>query len=236
MTNPQLTQTLWRSIEPTYRAILAHPFLTGLTDATLPIDSFVFYVTQDRLYLRAFARVLSVLAGRGQEPDETAMFARHAANAITVEHSLHSQFLAELGITEEEANATPMAPTCQAYASYLEARAYGSSFAEGVAAVLPCYWIYREVGNELLKHGSRNEQYDRWIQTYGSEEFDEVVREALALTDRLGEEMDEAERQRVSTCFVTAASYEWMFWDMAYRREKWPPFQRLTAIAFDTDE
>jgi thiaminase/transcriptional activator TenA len=225
MSNPRLTQTLWHSIEPTYRAILAHPFLTGLTDATLPTESFVFYVTQDSLYLRAFARVLSVLAGRAEEPEDTAMFARHAANAITVEQSLHTTFLAELGVIKDEANATPMAPTCRAYASYLEASAYAGSFAEGVAAVLPCYWIYRKVGNELLTHGSRNEQYDRWIQTYGGEEFAAVVREVLALIDRLGEGMDEAEGHRVSACFGTAALYEWMFWEMAYHREQWPLFK-----------
>ena len=42
---------LWESISDIYGAILAHPFITGLTDGTLPEQSFAFYVIQDALYL-----------------------------------------------------------------------------------------------------------------------------------------------------------------------------------------
>jgi thiaminase/transcriptional activator TenA len=33
---------LWESIGDIYQAILAHPFITGLTDGTLPAESFAF--------------------------------------------------------------------------------------------------------------------------------------------------------------------------------------------------
>jgi thiaminase/transcriptional activator TenA len=56
------TKELWQSIEPIYAAILRHPFLRGLTDGSLPRESFKFYAVQDALYLREFARALS-LAG-----------------------------------------------------------------------------------------------------------------------------------------------------------------------------
>ena len=52
-----------------------------------------------------------------------------------------------------------------------------------MAAVLPCYWIYREVGRELLRRGSPEPLYQRWIDTYGGDEFDRVVEEAIALTE-----------------------------------------------------
>ncbi len=42
---------LWQEIEPTYAAILAHPFLTGLTDGTLDRGAFGYYVIQDVHYL-----------------------------------------------------------------------------------------------------------------------------------------------------------------------------------------
>ena len=35
---------LWHGITGIYEAILAHPFLTGLTDGSLPHDAFAFYV------------------------------------------------------------------------------------------------------------------------------------------------------------------------------------------------
>jgi thiaminase/transcriptional activator TenA len=150
------------------------------------------------------------------------MLARHAANAVAVEQTLHASFLRELGVSEAQLDATPPAPTCRAYASYLEASAYGAPFAEGVAAVLPCYWIYRDVGKDLIKGGSPDARYARWIEAYASEEFAAVVDGALALMDRLGEHLDGAARAAVGEQFSIAARYEWMFWNMAYRRESWP--------------
>ncbi len=38
------TGELWRSIDGIYAGILAHPFLRGLTDGTLPADRFEHYV------------------------------------------------------------------------------------------------------------------------------------------------------------------------------------------------
>lgn len=222
MNDPALTKTLWKSIESIYQSILAHPFLRELTAGTLAEESFTFYVVQDALYLRSFARTLSVLAGRASEAADTAMLARHAANAVAVEQGLHARFLRELGVSAPQLAATPAAPTCRAYSSYLEASAYGAPFAEGLAAILPCYWIYWEVGKELVKEGSPDARYARWIEAYASEEFAATVREALALMDRLGKRLNPEERVVVRDRFVIAARYEWMFWEMAYRCELWP--------------
>jgi thiaminase (transcriptional activator TenA) len=88
--------------------------------------------------------------------------------------------------------------------------------------VLPCYWIYAEVGRHLLERGSPDPRYRRWIDTYGSAEFGAETLEVIAVTDRLGQEMSAAERDRVRRHFRATSRYEWMFWDMGYRRETWP--------------
>ena len=217
-----LTQELWSGIEGTYAAILDHPFVTGLTDGSLPREAFLFYVVQDAHYLRDYARALSVAAARAPGEDDIRMFAEHAAGAIVVERSLHEGFFAELGLTEDDVARTPLAPTTLAYTSYLLATAYGGSFSELLGAVLPCYWIYQEVGTALLAEGSPDPLYQRWIDTYGGEEFAEVVRAVLALADRLGPELSAAERARMGGHFRTTARYEWMFWEMGLRREAWP--------------
>ncbi|MGI8592983.1 MAG: thiaminase II [Solirubrobacteraceae bacterium] len=218
----RLTAELWSGIEAIYRAILDHPFLGGLTDGSLDRASFEFYVVQDALYLREYARALSVAAARAPGEAEIAMFAEHAAGAIAVERSLHEGFFAELGLSEEDVAGTPMAPTNLAYTSYLVATAYTGSFAELLGAVLPCYWIYWEVGKALLESGSPDPLYARWIETYGGEEFGEVVGAVLDLADRLGPELSPAERGRAARHFATTSRYEWMFWEAAFRRERWP--------------
>ena len=218
----RLTHALWGSIDGTFKAILEHPFIEGLADGTLDRTAFRFYVVQDALYLRDYARTLAVCAAKAPHEEAIQMFSEHAAGAIAVERQLHETFFREFGLREDEVRDTEMAPTNLAYTSYLLKVAYGEPFAEVLGAVLPCYWIYWEVGKTLLARGSPDPLYKRWIETYGGEDFSHVVQAVLRLTDDLGERLGPVERSRVEERFRTTARFEWMFWDMGYRLEGWP--------------
>jgi thiaminase/transcriptional activator TenA len=213
---------LWKSIDGIYAAILRHPFVMGLTDGSLPRDRFQFYAVQDALYLREFARGLSLAAARAPQDDWIIMFNEHAAGALRVERALHESFFAEFGLTPAQVWATPLAPTNLAYTSYLLAAAYGAPFHEAMAALLPCYWIYWEVGRALERAGSPDALYLRWIGTYASEEFGSLVRAVIDATDATAAGLTPAQRDAMRRHFVTTSRYEWMFWEMGYRREAWP--------------
>jgi len=216
------TARLWGEGADTYAAILEHPFLAGLTSGALDPRAFAYYVTQDAHYLREYARTLAVVGAKAPTHADTGMFARHAAVTVDVELALHETLLAELGLDAAAVDATPVAPTTLAYTSYLLATAYGGSFAEGIAAVLPCYWIYAEVGAALVARGSPDARYQRWIDTYAGDEFAAVVAEVLDLADRVGAELSPGDEARARAHFGTTARYEWMFWDAAWRLEGWP--------------
>jgi thiaminase/transcriptional activator TenA len=218
----RFTAELWKSIETTYAAILRHPFLTGLTDGSLARQSFQFYAVQDALYLREFARALSIAAARAPREDWIIMFNEHAAGALKVERALHESFFKEFGLSHKEVASTPLAPTNLAYTSYLLAVAYAAPFHEVIAALLPCYWIYWEVGKELERDGSNDPLYARWIGTYASEEFGSLVRAVIDATDETAARLHEAERDAMRRHFLVTSRYEWMFWEMGYRREAWP--------------
>jgi thiaminase/transcriptional activator TenA len=217
-----VTRELWDAIGPIYAAILRHPFVIGLTDGTLPAESFRFYAVQDALYLRDFARALSIAAARAPRDEWIIMFNEHAAGALKVERALHETFFREWELTAEDVLAVPLAPANLAYTSYLLAVAYGAPFHEAIAALLPCYWIYWEVGKELERKGSPDPLYARWIATYASDEFGSVVRGVLDATDATAARLGAAECAAMRRHFVTTSRYEWMFWDMGYRREAWP--------------
>jgi thiaminase (transcriptional activator TenA) len=220
--SPALTAQLWAAAATIYSAILEHPFITGLADGSLERSSFQFYIVQDGHYLHGFARALALLAARAPTEAMTGLFARHTDAVITVERSLHSELLASLTTTRGDGSATGVAPTTLAYASYLLATCATESFADGVAAVLPCYWMYREVGRTLLSNSSPDPLYARWVDAYGSNDFDRAVGEMLELTDSIGIPLNARDRQSATDHFVITARYEWMFWDAAYRRLGWP--------------
>jgi len=213
---------LWDDISDIYAAILAHPFLAGLTDGTLPEESFAFYVAQDALYLRDYARALAAVASRAPTASAMRMFTQHAAQANAVELELHGALLGELGIGAEVLERTEPAPANLAYTSYLLATVRGGSYAEGVGVVLPCYWIYGAVGKRLLASGSPDPRYQRWIATYGGDEYGQVVADVIAEMDRVAPDLSDEERSRVRQHFRTTSRYEWMFWQMGWARESWP--------------
>ena len=217
-----ITHELWTAMAPIYATILRHPFVAGLTDGSLPRDCFRFYAVQDALYLREFARALSLAAARAPEDDWIVMFNEHAAGALRVERMLHEGFFKEFGLTPADVAATPMAPTNVAYTSYLLAVAYGAPYHEALAALLPCYWIYWEVGKTLERATSPDPLYARWIATYASSEFGAVVQAVLAATDAMAERLRPAERDAMQRHVLTTTRYEWMFWDMGWRQESWP--------------
>ena len=211
----------WAAITPTYQAILDHPFLKGLVDGGLPSEAFRFYVIQDGIYLKHYARTLALLGAKSDDDDAMMMFCNHAANAIQVERALHTGFLADWGISPEAVDQTPAAPNCLLYTSYLTQVVYSRPAFEGLAAVLPCYWIYREVGRELIQQGSVDKLFQRWIDTYGGEEFGEIVEAVLQHADRVAAPLTEEQRGAMIDHFQMTSRMEFGFWDMGYRQQAW---------------
>lgn len=209
--------------EEIWRAIYSHPFLDELHAGSLPMDRFVYFILQDYLYLLDFAQVLCLGAAKSPELETLELFTRHALIAVEVERSFHAAFGKSLGLSPKRLDATPKGPVTEAYAGHLQAVARGGSLGEIVAAVLPCYWIYGEVGKRLYKSRPKGPKiYRRWIETYASEEYWRPVREQLRLIDRLGAKADGAEKKLMRSHFLLSSRYEFLFWDQAYRLEGWP--------------
>jgi thiaminase (transcriptional activator TenA) len=220
--NRKLTPVLWASAAHIFQQILPHPFLTRLLDGTLPEECFRFYVTQDALYLREYARCLALASAKAPSAYWCEMFAAHAQSALNVERSLHEGYFAGWGLDPAQIEATPPTPTTLAYTSYLLRVAHAAPFEEILGALLPCYWIYWEVGKTLVVTGSPNPTYQRWIDAYASEQFGNAVQRVLDAVDRSTADLPESRLVAVRQHYLTASRYEWMFWDAAYREEDWP--------------
>ena len=134
---------------PIRLAILAHPFITGVGDGTLPVEYFKHYVMQDYVYLIDYARVLALASARAPDLETMGWFAGLLDETLNTEMDLHRSYCAEFGITRQALEATRPAPTTIAYTSFLLKVAYQGSFPELVASLLPCQWGYWEVGAHL---------------------------------------------------------------------------------------
>ena len=79
-------------------------------------------------------------------------------------------------------------------------------------AVLPCHWIYWEVGKELQKGGSTQRVYQRWIDPYSSDAFGNAVERVLEMTNTGAKGLSAQARKELNEIFRTPTRYEWMFW------------------------
>jgi thiaminase/transcriptional activator TenA len=216
------TAGIWSAIAPVHARILEHPFLTGLMDGSLPEDAFRRYVVQDALFLRDYSRALALCGARSPDSAGLRMFCGHATEAIDVERALHEELMGLLGIDPEQAAGAEQSPTCLAYTSFLVQATALRPLSDALGAILPCYWIYWEVGRELVATGSPDPRYRRWIDTYADESFGEAVSSVVAACDAVLAEAGEPARASAARHALTAARYEWMFWDSALRDERWP--------------
>ena len=212
----------WGRNLPTYEAIRTMPFNDALADGTLSLERFRHYMVQDAHYLIAFGRALAIAAAKADDPDGLVQFAEAAKVAVVVERSLHADFFDKFGIGPEEFARTEMSPVCHHYSNFLIATAYAEPYPVVLASLLPCFWIYAEIGRDILGRAVRPNPYDAWIDTYAGEEFHEAVRAVIATTDRAAAGASPEVLTRMHAAYRRATQLEWMFWDSAWRLADWP--------------
>ncbi|HEX3816061.1 MAG TPA: thiaminase II [Mycobacteriales bacterium] len=210
---------VWTRTADLQQAILDHPFNRALADGTLDRDRFHFYLAQDSRYLVGFSQALAAASTRAENADDAAFYAHSAQTALIAERTLHAGYLEGIDVS-----GIATAPSALAYVSFLHSVALTGGYAELVAAVLPCFWVYAHVGSHIAAGIGRldGHPYERWIATYADESFAASVQAAKGIADRVAADAGPAVRDRMTAAFVRGCEYEWMFWDAAWRQEAWP--------------
>ncbi|QSZ40581.1 thiaminase II [Sulfurimonas aquatica] len=200
-----------------YQEIIMHDFVSELMQATLDKDTFGFYVNQDSLYLSEYKKALVGVGSKCHRAEDTQFFYESATGIIQVEDALHKEFL-----EEQYKNTTP-SPTCELYNSYLARIVNNESVEIGAAAVLPCFTIYKEVGDFILANQENRDSnpYQAWIATYASDEFAQAVKQAINIVDTYALTASPESLAKMEEVFIKTSKLEWMFWDSAYKQEQW---------------
>lgn len=216
------SDTAWERIARLLRAIHELPFNTELADGALSRERFRGYIMQDALYLGQYARILALAGARGPDGSVLHAFASCALEAVAVEQALHEQYLTQFGVDAAQLATAQPSPDCLGYTSFLLATAYHEPWEVLAAALLPCFWIYWDVGNAIARRADASNPYRAWIDTYADEGFGEAVRTVIGITDRAAAGTTAAIRARMLDAFIRSSQYEWLFWDGAYQQRGWP--------------
>ncbi|WP_372699623.1 bifunctional hydroxymethylpyrimidine kinase/phosphomethylpyrimidine kinase [Arthrobacter sp. JSM 101049] len=197
-----LLSTWWNGIAGLRSRIDALAFIRSLRDGSLPAGEFHFYLAQDALYLRTYSRVLSRAAQLAPNRTEQAFWAAGAVGALQEEANLHRLRLGNTADPEPS-------PTTSAYLNHLVAS--DASYPELVAAILPCYWLYQDIGQRLAAAAHPGHPYADWLAAYSSPEFDTATAEAVATVQLVALRADAAGLAAMRRAFDESSRHELAF-------------------------
>ncbi|RYU93061.1 thiaminase II [Emticicia agri] len=212
------SEQAWLSIEPIYESILQMPFIQELTNGSLALEKFQYYLMQDSIYLEHFGRALAIVGARANNIPDMLSFFRFAETTIIVENALHESYFKDFGIVAKDS----IQPACHHYTHFLRSNATMEAVEVAMAAVLPCFWIYKAVGDYIYQHQKAGDNpYQKWINTYAGEEFGIAVKSAISICDNNAAQTTVAIQEKMTEAFIMSARLEYDFWEAAYINRRW---------------
>ena len=155
---------------------------------------------------------LALLSATAPEQEGQTFWAESAREVLEGEAQLHRDWLGGNDIT-----VTTPSPVTLGYTNFLVASCAVEPYVVGVAAVLPCFWLYAEIGMELARSNSPGHPYHAWLSTYGGEDFNAGARLAIEHTERALAAASPAQREQAMTAYLHACVYEREFFAQADR-------------------
>ena len=209
--------------------IYQHSFNQKLYDGTLSATTFRFFLEQDKMYLCDFSEALSHISKQfaiKQNEENAKQFSDLSLYVKEAELALHRDYLQDTHSFQffyQKEPETIKIPSIVNYTEHLLQTTKAASVEEAVACVLPCFWIYSELGKQMdISNCSGNHPYRKWIATYSDEEFVSKTAEIILTLNKLSHSVSCPEHlEKIIESFEQSVKFELMFFDetMADQRE-----------------
>lgn len=200
------SSSAWQESAPIRAKADACRFVRGLGDGSLESARFAWYLGQDALYLSEYARLLILAGTQTNDPDERLFWTRSAAAALAEEERLHRDWVHR---------PSEPGPATRAYLGHLQEVAAGNDHGELVAALLPCFVLYADLGTRLAAQDHPSHPYGEWLRMYADPEFATASVTACEFADREAAAATPARRERMREAFARSMRHELAFFEAA---------------------
>lgn len=198
-----------------------HPFITELQAGALDPDIFRFYLLQDRYYLEHFSKLYELIAENTTNTQLKSALIAGSKSLAEGELAIRESFFKDLNITNSEIEKTPIAPTAYNYVSHMYRQLYTGTPTIAAASMLPCEWLYQEIGEYLSSKTSPVPIYQKWIESYATNEAKQAVIKQRTLLDNLYSKCSTEDQNKMIDAFYISSKMEYNFWEMSYTKEVW---------------
>lgn len=208
--------------EDAWQAYVAHDFVAGLADGTLPEVCFRHYLGQDYLFLIHFARAYALAVFKSDNLADMRDAAAGMNAILDTEMALHVEYCRGWGLDEAAMTALPEATATMAYTRYVLEAGLQGDLLDLYVALAPCVLGYGEIGVRLgASPATRRDDnpYAAWINMYAGDEYQAVARAHAGTLDRLwASRAGEGRFAVLSRIFGQATRLEADFWQMGLDR------------------
>ncbi|KFI68842.1 thiaminase II [Bifidobacterium magnum] len=198
------------------------PFIRELGAGTLAPEQFAFYLTQDTLYLRDYAKVHAIAATKTDDLEIMDFMAQVQASIVHGEMTMQREFLESYHLDPATVAGAKQSAFAYAYTSNILSVAYTGDLVDILVAILPCAWVYADYGRRLANEFADeldSNPYKPWIDMYRTDEFWASGRWLIDHIEPIARTLPESRLEQLETLFVRGVGYEYMFWDSAYRMQ-----------------
>ena len=218
-----------------------HPFNTALLDGVLPSHTFHSFLEQDLLYLQDFSTAFSNISKRLQltHANHAQQFQQFNDETVGYERYIHENYLAgeKTNLSVRKKN-----PAIAQYTKHLLTISQEGQIDEAIASLLPCFWLYNQLGKKVGAVKSDHPYY-AWIKTYAAPEFNLSTEAIIHIFDDVTNDIKDSDKQqRINAAFRKSAFYELSFLQSVYGKpvedfaslEKLDKAFRLYQLQFGT--
>jgi thiaminase/transcriptional activator TenA len=218
----KLSEIALEKCELIIQAIKEHPFNKELANGSLNIEKFAYYIEQDTIYLRDFARSLAVIASKVPLKFVKDFLSLSEGALIAEQKVIHSFFRKTFNLQETG----KITPATLSYTSYLLQVSSMAPVEIAIACILPCFWVYKIVGQYIAQNTDMKSQnpYKKWIATYSGKEFSDNVERAISIFDEVALFASDEIRNLMLDAFYKSTALEWHFWNDSYNQAVFDSF------------
>lgn len=208
------SEKVWNKNKELYLKIANMPFNKELMEGTLDKKRFAYYIEQDALYLKYYSKVLAIISSKMDHTDYALTFLRSSINSYIVEEEVVHKYFRDIFNFE---NTNKITTANIGYTSFLINTAHTEPVEAAVSAILPCFWIYNEIGKHIKQNAAiENNPYKKWIETYADEEFSKSTENMIKITDKMYNNTSDNIKEKMIISFDKAFVWEYRFWNDAY--------------------
>lgn len=201
-----------------WEAYCGHEFVRRIGDASLPERCFRHYLEQDYVFLIHFARAWALAVYKSETLADLRAAATVVHDILNREMQLHVRYCAQWGLSEKAMENVPEATANMAYTRFVLERGLSGDALDLHVALAPCVIGYADIAGRLTADPTavrEGNPYWEWIESYASEDYQQVAREAVQHLDELAAaRMGPGRFESLAKTFRQATLLEVGFWDM----------------------